>query len=54
MDKLQKTHIEETGIDIAEQLLIYFGTHLLSTATQEESAFYICEVSKESNYGKQS
>jgi len=45
--------IEETGIDIAEQKLIYIGTQLLSTATQEESAFYICEVSEKSNYGKQ-
>ena len=26
---------------------------MLSTATQEESAFYICEVSEKSNYGKQ-
>ena len=45
--------IEETGIDIAEQNLTYIGTQLLSTATQEESAFYICEVSEKSNYGKQ-
>lgn len=45
--------IEETGINIAKQRLTYIGTQLLSTAAQEESAFYICEVSEESNYGKQ-
>ena len=45
--------IEETGIDIDKQKLSYLGTQLLSTATQEESAFYLCEVSDKSNYGKQ-
>ena len=45
--------IEETGIDIEKQKLTYIGTQLLSTVTQEESAFYICEVSENSNYGEQ-